>query len=274
MPLLWKYTLRYKWMWLSGLVCTIIGGSFALVNPSLVGAAVDNLSRKDADHGQLLPIALALIGFAVAESTFRFGSRFTYTLTSRKIEQDMRADIFRHMEAMDAAYYQTIHTGDLMSRATNDLNAVRNFLGMGIGNLFQTFFLFGLSLFLMFSLNFWLALIVLVTLPCVSLAFWITSTQMQHRYEKVQAKYADLSTHAQENFSGIRVIKAYVQEDLEIKKFADQNRAYIRDNLRYVQLSGFLWPLMFLIQGLATALVIWVGGMQVIEGKLTLGQLV
>jgi ATP-binding cassette, subfamily B, multidrug efflux pump len=97
---------------------------------------------------------------------------------------------------------------------------------------------------------------------------------MQRRYEKVQAKYADLSTHAQENFSGIRVIKAYAQEDLEIKKFADQNRQYIKNNLAYVQLSGLLWPLMFLIMGLASALILWFGGTLVVENKLSLGQLV
>jgi ATP-binding cassette subfamily B protein len=274
LPLLWQFSVKYKWLWILGLICTIIGGSFALVSPTLVGSAVDNLSRPEADHNQLWVIALALIGFAVVEGIFRFGGRFLYMQASRKIEQDMRAALFKHMQAMDQAYYQTIHTGDLMSRATNDLNAVRNFLGMGVGNFFQTVYLFGLALVLMFRLNVLLALIVLVVLPCVSVAFFVTGHRMRLRYEKVQAKYSDLSTHAQENFSGIRVIKAYVQEDPEIKKFAEQNRTYIKDNLAYVQLSGMLWPLMFFIQGMATALVIWVGAMQVIEGKLTLGQLV
>lgn len=274
LPLLWKYSIKYKWGWILGLTCTVIGGSFALVSPSLIGVAIDNLTHPEADHGQLLVIALAVIGFGVLEGLFRFGARFTYTQASRKIEQDMRAELFRHMQMMDQAYYQTIHTGDLMSRATNDLNAVRNFLGMGVGNFFQTIYMFGLALVLMFSLNVTLALIVLVVLPCISIAFFITGHKMRLSYEKVQAKYSDLSTHAQENFSGIRVVKAYAQEDLEIAKFAEQNRVYIRDNLAYVQLSGLLWPLMFLIQGIATALVVWVGGMQVIEGKLTLGQLV
>ncbi len=274
MGFLWKYIISYKWGWALGIVLTIIGGSFALVTPSLIGATIDLLARPNTEVGALLPIALAVIGVALLEGIFRFGSRFTYMQVSRKIEQNMRADLFRHMQQMDAAYYQTIHTGDLMSRATNDLNAVRNFIGMGIGNFFQTIYLFGLALFLMFNLNTTLALIVLVVLPCVSIAFFVTGQKMRSRYEKVQAKYGDLSTQAQENFSGIRVVKAYVQEDLEIQKFSRQNQAYIKDNLAYVQLSGILWPLMFLIQGLATALVVWVGGMQVIEGKLTLGQLV
>jgi ATP-binding cassette subfamily B multidrug efflux pump len=274
LPLLWRYITNYKWWWLLGMLLSIGGSCFALVNPSLVGTAIDNLARPQADHNQLLPLALAVIGFALLEGIFRFGSRLVYTMASRKIEQDMRADLFRHMQAMDQAYYQTIHTGDLMSRATNDMNAVRNFTGMGIGNFFQTAFIFGLAMFLMFGLNTQLALIVLVVLPCVSIAFFVVGRRMRVRYEKVQAKYGDLSTHAQENFSGSRVIKAYVQEEAEIKKFADQNREYIKDNLAYVQLSGALWPLMFLIQGIATALVVWVGGMQVIEGKLTLGQLV
>ncbi len=273
-PLLWKYIVQYKWWWILGLLFTVFSSSFALVNPSLVGTAIDDLGKPGANAGQLWPLALAVIGFALLEGIFRFGSRFVYTMASRKIEQDMRADLFQHMQGMDQAYLQTIHTGDLMSRATNDMNAVRNFTGMGIGNFFQTILIFGLSMFLMFRLNMQLALVVLVVLPCVSIAFFVVGRRMRLRYEKVQARYGDLSTHAQENFSGIRVIKAYVQEEAEIRKFAGQNREYIKDNLAYVQLSGALWPLMFLIQGLATALVVWMGGMLVIEGKLSLGQLV
>jgi ATP-binding cassette subfamily B protein len=178
------------------------------------------------------------------------------------------------MQAQDQEYYQNIHTGDLMSRTTNDLNQVRNFLGMGIGNFFQTIFTFTLAMVFMFSLDATLAWVVLVVLPLVSISFSLTGRAMQVRYEKVQAKYGDLSTHAQENFSGIRVIKAYVQEDLEIKRFSQKNREYIQNNLAYVRLSGLMWPLMFLILGMTTALILWIGGQAVVEKRLTLGQLV
>ncbi len=272
--LLWRYSLVYKTRWLAGLVCVLFAGSLSLIQPLLLGGAVDNLRDPKADHDLILWSALGIIGLAIIEGFFRFGYRFFCTQASRKIENDMRSDLFRHIQAQEQEYFQSIHTGDLMSRATNDLNQVRNFLGMGIGNFFLTCFTFTLAMVLMFNLNSGLALIVLIVLPLVSVSFFLTGRAMQNRYEKVQAKYGDLSTQAQENFSGIRVVKAYVQEDLQIKRFADQNRQYVRDNLNYTLLSGLMWPLMFLILGMATALILWVGGTLVVNKELTLGQLV
>lgn len=272
--LLWKYGLKYKWLTLLGVVMVFVAGALALVQPVLLGSAIDNLSNPTANHDLILWLALAIIGLAILEGAFRFGYRFLTQTASRHIERDMRSDLFRHMQSQDQAYFQSIHTGDLMSRATNDLNQVRMFLGMGVGNFFQTLFTFGLAMILMYNLNALLASIALVVLPLASISFFLTGQAMQRRYETVQAKYADLSTHAQENFSGIRVIKAYAQEELEIEKFAGQNREYIKQNLAYVRLSGLMWPLMFLIMGLATALILWLGGRMVIEKQLTLGQLV
>ncbi len=272
--LLWQYSLAYKWLWVGGIGLVLLAGALSLAQPLLLGASVDNLRDPAANHDLLGWLALSIVGLAILEGLLRFGYRFLCTQASRKIERDMRAALFRHIQTQDQAYFQAIHTGDLMSRATNDLNQVRNFLGMGVGNFFQTLFTFVLAMILMFSLNVGLALVVLVVLPLVSVTFFVTGTAMQRRYEKVQAKYGDLSTHAQENFSGIRVVKAYAQEDLEIKKFSEQNREYVKHNLAYNQLSGLTWPLMFLILGLASALVLWLGGRLVIEKQLTLGQLV
>ena len=272
--LLWRYGLAYKWLTLIGIVMVFVAGSLALVQPVLLGSAIDNLNNPKANHDGLLWLALSMVGLAILEGGFRFGYRYLTQTASRHIERDMRSDFFRHIQGQDQAYFQSIHTGDLMSRATNDLNQVRMFLGMGVGNFFQTLFTFGLAMILMFNLNAGMASIALVVLPLASLSFFLTGQAMQRRYEKVQARYADLTTNAQENFSGIRVVKAYAQEELEIKKFAGQNREYIRENLAYVQLSGLMWPLMFLIMGLASALILWLGGTLVVEGKLTLGQLV
>jgi ATP-binding cassette subfamily B multidrug efflux pump len=272
--LLWRYGLGYKWQILTGIIMVFIAGGLALLQPVLLGSAIDNLTNPTANHDAILWFALGMVGLAVLEGLFRFGYRFLTQTASRHIERDLRSDLFRHIQTQDQAYFQGIHTGDLMSRATNDLNQVRMFLGMGVGNFFQTVFTFTLAMILMFNLNAGLAAIALVVLPLASLAFFLTGHAMQRRYEKVQAKYADLSTHAQENFSGIRVVKAYAQEELEIKKFAEQNRQYIRNNLAYIQLSGMLWPLMFLVMGLASALILWLGGTLVVENKLSLGQLV
>ncbi len=274
---LYKYIARYKVTTIFGILLVFAGGGFALVQPALLGAAVDNiqklLNNQTNDNRLGLLIAVIMI-LAIAEGVVRFGYRFLITQMSRRVEFDMRADLFRHIQTLDQGYFQTIHTGDLMSRATNDLNQVRNFVGMGIGNVVNTVFFFVVAMILMFSISVPLALINLVVLPFVSIAFWVTGHQMHLRYQKVQAKFADLSTHAQENFSGIRVIKAYVQEDLEIEEFAQKNRDYIKDNLKYVQLSGLLWPLMFLILGLADAFILFVGAGEVIQGHISLGQFV
>ncbi len=272
--LLVHYSWKYRVQWLLGTFLIILAGGLSLSQPTLIGLAVDNLRDSRADHSLIFWLALGIVGLALVEGVFRFGYRFLNTQASRKVEYDIRADFFRGVQEQDQSYFQTIHTGDLMSRATNDLNQVRNFLGMGIGNFFQTAFTFFLAMILMFNLNTGLALIVLVVLPFVSASFFFTSQAMQKRYEQVQAKYGDLSTHAQENFSGVRVIKAYAQEELEIKKFADQNREYIKNNLAYTKLSGIMWPLMYLILGLASALILWVGGRLVVDKTLTLGQLV
>ncbi|HEX2909343.1 MAG TPA: ABC transporter ATP-binding protein [Chloroflexia bacterium] len=272
--LLLYYSSKYKFFWVAGVVLVMLANTMTLIQPILLGAAVDNLANQKANHDIILWFALGIIGLSILEGCFRFGFRFMNTQASRRVEYDIRADFFRKVQSQDQAYFQGIHTGDLMSRATNDLNQVRNFLGMGVGNFVQTIFTFTLAMILMFTLDAQMAIVVLVVLPLASLSFFLTGRAMQHRYEKVQAKFGDLSTHAQENFSGIRVIKAYAQEELEIKKFADQNREYIRHNLAYVQLSGLMWPLMFFIMGIATALVLWLGGQRVVNKELTLGQLV
>ena len=266
---LYRYIARYKATTIFGILLVFAGGGFALVQPALLGEAVDNIQKllNNQTNDNRLGLLIAVIMFlAVAEGVVRFGYRFLITQMSRRVEFDMRADLFRHIQTLDQGYFQTIHTGDLMSRATNDLNQVRNFVGMGIGNVVNTVFFFVVGMILMFSISVPLALINLIVLPFVSIAFWVTGHQMHLRYQKVQAKFADLSTHAQENFSGIRVIKAYVQEDLEIQEFAEKNREYIKDNLKYVQLSGLLWPLMFLILGLADAFILFVGAGEVIQG--------
>lgn len=272
--LLWGYTIVYKWSWLIGITFILMAASLSLVQPLMLGVAIDNLQNKNADHSLIGAIIIIMIGLAMVEGIFRFSYRYTTVRTSRKIEYDIRATLFRLIQAQDQAYFHNIHTGDLMSRATNDLNQVRNFLGMGVNNFCQTLFSFTLAIFLMFQLNVGLTLIVLIVLPLASITFFLTGQAMQNRYEKVQAKFGEISTHAQENFSGIRVVKAYAQEELEVKKFATQNQAYIKENLAYTQLSGLLWPLMFLILGLATSLVLWIGGGLVINKELTLGQLV
>jgi ATP-binding cassette subfamily B protein len=167
-----------------------------------------------------------------------------------------------------------MHTGDLMARLTNDLNQVRQFVGMGLINLISTSIMLTAVAVLMFVIDWKLALVSFVVLPFVSLTMVIVGRTMQHRFRAVQDQFGQLSTHAQENFSGIRAIKAFVQEDREIDAFARVNEEYVRRNLTYVRLSGIMWPLMFFVMGIALALVLYVGGTQVASGELSLGHFV
>jgi ATP-binding cassette subfamily B multidrug efflux pump len=165
-----------------------------------------------------------------------------------------------------------MHTGDLMARLTNDLNQVRQFVGMGMISLISTAIMLVVVAVLMLLINWELALVSFAVLPFVSLTMVVVGRVMQKRFRAVQDQFGQLSTHAQENFSGIRVVKAFVQEDREIRAFSVTNEEYVRRNLSYVRLSGIMWPLMFLVMGIALALVLFVGGNEVASGQISLGE--
>jgi ATP-binding cassette, subfamily B, multidrug efflux pump len=272
---MWRYTMKYKWLVLGGTAALMTSAVFGLAQPTLLGMAIDNLRVTTNDHSILWWIVGGIVGCALLDGCARFLYRYLLiTKASRKVEFDMRSDLFKHLQDMEQGYFQTIHTGDMMSRATHDLNTVRMFLGMGVGNFIQTTLFFTVAMIMLILINFGLALIVLTLLPVTTLTFVITNKKLQDRYESVQSKFGNLSTHAQENFSGIRVIKAFAQEQNEIEQFAEKNREYISQNLKYVRLNGLLWPLMFLILGTANAFVIWLGGTLVVDKVITFGQLV
>jgi len=203
-----------------------------------------------------------------------FIQRYMVSLVSRRIEYELRGDFFAHLQTLDAAFYKNLHTGDLMARATNDLNQVRMMLGPGVNGIISTPATFLVTLAFMFGINLKLALIVLVLMPLVTLVFYLLNGRMRRQYEQVQAQFGELSTRSQENLNSIRVIKAYGQEDAEIKRFAAANAQYIKLNLVYVLLSGLLWPLLGMLLGVTTAIVLVVGGGDVVTHQISLGQFV
>ncbi len=167
-----------------------------------------------------------------------------------------------------------MHTGDLMARLTNDLNAVRQFVGMGMISLISTAIMLVAVAVLMLIINLKLALVAFAVLPFVSVSMAIVSRTLQRRYRLVQDQFGRVSTYAQENFSGIRVVKAFVQEDLEIESFGRTNEEYVTRNLSYVRLSGIMWPLMTFVVGIALALVLYVGGTEVANRQISTGEFV
>jgi ATP-binding cassette subfamily B protein len=193
---------------------------------------------------------------------------------SRDIEYDMRNDFYAHLETLPAAYFQTHRTGDLMSRATNDLNAVRMMIGPSIMYSANTLLTFVVALTLMATIDGRLTLLALIPLPFVSISVKLFGDAIHKRFEQIQAQLSDVSAVAQEALSGVRVVRAYRQEDAELERFRRSNAEYLHRNRRLIVLQGFFFPSMSFFLGLGALLVVWLGGREVIRGRITLGQFV
>jgi ATP-binding cassette subfamily B protein len=271
---LWPY-LRHEWRpLLLGSVVAALGAGVAALAPLVLRWAVDSLQAGAVDTGLLLQAALLLVLVGAVDGLFKYAQRMAFGVGSYNVEYALRADLFAQLLRLDQAFFGKNHTGDLMARATNDLSAVRMFLGPGLSSVVGALCTLAAAAVLMLQVNLTLAALVLLLLPTVSLLFTTLGWRMQRAYGQVQSQFGDLSTRAQENFSGIRTIKAYAQEQAEIEVFARANAEYRRLNLRYVLLSGVLWPAMTFALGLVGALLVLVGGRMVAAGTLSLGELV
>lgn len=267
------YLTRFKGKMVWGAIAIIFSSLFSLSIPYLIGNGVDRI-REAAPQSDIFLIGGIILAIAAVQGVADFYGRYLINEVSRITEYQLRNDLFAHLQRQQASFFQGRHTGDIMARATNDLTAVRQFLGPGISNSVRTILMFVLASVFMLTINWQLALILICFLPMVSLAFVVIGRRMHQRFESVQAQFGALSTYAQENFSGIRVVKAYAQEDYEIKHFSDASTEYVHKSLAYHRLNQLLWPMMALVLGLAAAAVLWVGGNEVINGELTLGQFV
>jgi ATP-binding cassette subfamily B protein len=257
-----------------GFLIGAVSSGLSTINPYLLRLAIDDLNVRGVDLPRLMFFGLLIIVTAAVAGVFQFGQRNIIGTVSYQIEYALRGDLFRKFLGLDQDFFGESHTGDLMARATNDLSAVRQMLGPGLSSIVGA----GLTLITaaawMLIIDLRLALVTLVLLPMISVTFVLVGKRMRARFKKVQDQFGELSTRAQENFSGIRTIKAYAQEDAENAMFLQENRNYQRLNLHYVLLSGSIWPLMQLLIGLTAALVLLVGGQAVAGGRLTVGEFV
>jgi ATP-binding cassette subfamily B protein len=267
------YLVRFKGKMLWGAIAIVFSTLFSLAQPFLVGNGIDRL-RQGRPQEEVLWIAAIILGIAAVQGVTDFFGRYLINEVSRIVEYQLRNDLFAHLQRQQASFFQGLHTGDIMARATNDLTAVRQFLGPGLSNSVRTVLMFLMASAFMLTINWQLALILIFFMPMVSLSFVLIGRRMHKRFEQVQAQFGALSTYAQENFSGIRVVKAYAQEDYEIKHFSEASRDYVQKSLAYQKLNQMLWPMMALVLGLAMAAVLWVGGNEVMNGSLTVGQFV
>ncbi len=266
-PLL-PYLKRYRWGYVAGTLCVFLTNGIWILFPLVLGKAADDLHAGVTRH-KLLLYAGILLAIATAKGIFQFLTRWIVIGVSRDIEFDLRNDLFARLEGLSYSYYQRHRTGDIMARATNDLNAVRMLLGPAIMYSANTIVYTAGALAFMISISPWLTLFTFLPLPAVSIVIQTFGRRIHDRFERIQAMFSDISARAQENFSGARLIRAYVQEDAEIRAFETENQEYIRRSLRLVRLMGMLWPTLELMLGCAVVLVLWLGGREVIHGLST-----
>lgn len=267
-PLL-PYFRRYRTGYLLGSISVVCTNVVWILFPWVLGRAVDGIARG-VPRATILNYALELLAIVMIKGVFQFLTRWIVIGVSRDIEFDLRNDLFRKLESLSFSYYQRNRTGDIMARATNDLNAVRMLLGPAIMYSANTVALTFMALIFMLSISPRLTLFAFVPLPVVSIIVQYFGRRIHERFERIQAQYSDISARAQENFSAARVIRAYAQEEAEIKLFETSNLEYITRSLKLVRLMGMLWPTLQLMLGVAIVIVLWVGGQQVIRHEIHL----
>lgn len=275
---MWKSlaTLRgHMWRYRRGLalggVCLVLKDLSQAGQPLMIRGAIDAL----AGHGALfVRFALYLVGLALLKGVFQYWMRVIIIGISRDIEYDLRNDLFRHLVHLSPDYYARTRTGDIMARATNDLNAVRMMLGPGVMYCFETGLTFALAIGIMVSVDWRLAVPALLPAPAVSLAVIFFGRAIHARFERIQEMFSDISSRVQENLSGVRMIRAFAQERAELRRFEELNRSYIAQNIRLVRIQGVFDPLLEALIGLTFLVVLWAGGYQVLKGRLSIGSFV
>jgi ATP-binding cassette subfamily B protein len=257
-----------------GLLCIVCTNAFLLATPWVTGKyAVDGL-QESITRQKLAYYAALIVGLTIMQGVFRFFMRMLIIGVSREIEYALRNELFQHLEDLSVSFYQKNKTGELMSRATNDLSNVRMLLGPGIMYTVNTGFVAVLAIALMLKISWQLTLFSLLPLPLVSYSVGHFGKRIHDLTEQAQAKLADLSARVQESLAGIRVVKAFVQEKHEVAEFDRMNRSLVDKNRELIRVQSIFYPTMELMIGVAVVIVLWFGGRLVIQGAISLGDFV
>lgn len=257
-----------------GLIMVVLANAFGILMPEIIGAALDALEHPDVSRFTIVWYALAVLGTALLSGAARYGMRELLNGISRRVETDLRQRFFEHLLRLDASFYGSTGTGDLMSRATNDAQAVRMAAGPAIMYLVNTVVMTAFALALMLRINVALtgvALIPMLLLAPVALGF---GRVIHRRFQKIQDHLGQLSNLVQENLSGVRIVRAYVQEARQLKEFEELNAAYLEKNMALARTGGLFHPVLSLLTGLGMVIVLWFGGRQVMEGRISIGDFV
>lgn len=267
------YYRRYPRPVLLGSFCVFLSAAIGLLSPTVVRWAIDEL-RVSFTKETLLRYAAAILVIALLKGLFLYWQRMILIGMSRHIEFDLRNDFYSHLQELPPEFYQRHRVGDLMARATNDLNAVRMLAGPALMYGLNAACTTLLVVPFMLRLNAGLTILALLSFPLVSLATQFFSKRIHDRFESIQEYFSAISARAQENFSGVRVVRAYVQEDHEIDEFDRMNREFVARNLRLIKLTAVFHPLLQSLIALGFVAILWYGGRQVFAGRITIGQYV
>jgi ATP-binding cassette subfamily B protein len=271
------YLKKYKRTLLWGLLTVVLSNVFTVFQPQIVGNAIDKLKigieTKNIDGTGILFYAAALVALNLIAGIFTYLTRQTIIVVSRHIEFDLRNDFLKHIQKLSLSYYQNTPTGDLMAHATNDIGSVRNVVGPGIMYPSDTIMTLSMVLVMMFLTNWQITLYALIPMPLVSYAVYKLGKQIHKKFEERQEQFSLLTTRAQENLSGIRIVKAYVREEYEIDRFKKLSWEYLKKNLVLAKIQSILWPLMFLLVGSSLVIIVYVGGLKVINDEISIGTL-
>jgi ATP-binding cassette subfamily B protein len=266
---MWKYRRGFA----LGMGALVMKDLLGAVQPLVMRAGIDSLQRGF-DMNTLVRMAGALVLLSALKGVFQYWMRVILIGISRDIEFDLRNDLFHNLTRLSWDFYGRYRTGDIMARTTNDLNAVRMMLGPGVMYWCETMLTLVLAIAVMLSVDWPLTLLGLAPAPFVSFAVIYFGQRIHDRFEAIQKMFSDISSRVQENLSGVRVIRAYVQEEHELRHFAELNREYIAQNVKLAKLSGFFMPLLQALIGVTFLLVLWVGGYRLLSGHITLGSFV
>jgi ATP-binding cassette subfamily B multidrug efflux pump len=256
-----------------GAGCVVTTTALALARPLVVGSGIDTISGS-VTRERLIFFASLIVGLTALEGVFRFLQRWLMIGVSRRIEYDLRSDVFDHLARLPLGFYQKNFTGDLMSRATNDLSNVRMLLGPGMMYPAETIMRIVFSTAVMLSIDWKLTIVALLPLPLISVGVYRFGRQIHLLSEKSQQRLADLSARVQESLSGIRVVKVFLQEDYEREEFNVRNEALKNKNMDLIKVQSVFFPTMQFTIGFASVVVLWYGGRQVIAGAISVGNFV
>jgi ATP-binding cassette, subfamily B, multidrug efflux pump len=268
-----QYLSKHQAAFLRGFACVVVTTILSLTAPWVLKYAIDDLQNA-LTLDKVRQYAGVLLVLAAVGGLFRFLMRRIIIAASRDFEYDLRNDFFASLQRMHLGYFQHTRTGDLMSRATNDLSAVRMMVGPAVMYASSTGLTFIVGLALMVSIDPWLTAVALVPLPFVSIVVWYFGAAIHHRFEKIQEQLSDISAVTQESLAGVRVVRAYGQEAFDIERFRRANEEYISRNKALIRLQGMYFPSMGLLMGIGALLVLWIGSREVVAGRMTIGELV